>query len=113
MNKENKKVYSASVLYNTLDIPYKYLTHIMTKLAKSGILNSSKGREGGYVINKNPSEICLSDIIKAVDVDEIGGKCLLGGDTCNAKNPCSLHNKWEKPKEEIDKMLQNVTLDTL
>ena len=48
-------------------IPKKFLEAILLELRKSGILNSKKGKGGGYVLAKNPDDISVGDIIRTLE----------------------------------------------
>ena len=48
-------------------IPKKFLEAILLELRKKGILNSKKGKGGGYVLGKDPKEISIGDIIRTLD----------------------------------------------
>jgi Rrf2 family protein len=48
-------------------IPLKFLENILLELKKNKILNSKKGKGGGYFMAKNPDKILLADILRLVD----------------------------------------------
>ena len=48
-------------------IPLKFLENILLELRKSGILESKKGKGGGYFLNTSPDKIPLADIIRKID----------------------------------------------
>jgi len=48
-------------------IPKKFLEAILLELKKNGILNSKKGKGGGYVLGKEPQNISIGDIIRTLD----------------------------------------------
>ncbi len=48
-------------------MPRKFLEHILLDLKKRGIVNSSRGRSGGYVLVKRPEQMTISDILRAID----------------------------------------------
>jgi len=48
-------------------IPKKFLETILLELKKEGILNSKKGKGGGYVLAKDPQNISVGDIIRTLD----------------------------------------------
>ncbi len=48
-------------------IPKKFLEAILLELRKNGILNSKKGKGGGYVLGKNPQNISVGDIIRTLE----------------------------------------------
>lgn len=48
-------------------IPKKFLEAILLELKKNGILNSKKGKGGGYVLGKDPQDISIGDIIRSLE----------------------------------------------
>ena len=48
-------------------ISLDYLEQIFSKLKKNEIVKSIRGTQGGYVLNKNPNDIKLTNIFHAVD----------------------------------------------
>ena len=48
-------------------IPKKFLEAILLELRKKGVLNSKKGKGGGYVLGKPPREISIGDIIRVLE----------------------------------------------
>ena len=62
----SKNKYNARDISEKLLIPYKYMTKIMSLLVEGGIISSSRGREGGYSIEKELSQITIEHILEAV-----------------------------------------------
>jgi Rrf2 family protein len=110
MASQDKDLFSAKYLHEQLDIPYKYLTKLMTDLAKNGCLTSIRGRDGGFKITKKLNEISLSKIIEAVEGMDSFNSCILGFHECSSENPCAMHYVWEKNKIEFIKTLENTSL---
>src|ERR1700685_2812770 len=48
-------------------IPKKFLEAILLEIRKEGILNSKKGKGGGYVLAKDPHDISVGDIIHTLE----------------------------------------------
>ena len=48
-------------------VPLKFLENILLELKKAGILESKKGKGGGYFLKKNPSEIKVATIVRIVN----------------------------------------------
>jgi Rrf2 family protein len=48
-------------------IPLKFLENILLQLKKAGILDSKKGKGGGYLFAKNPVDIKLATVMRLVD----------------------------------------------
>ena len=104
---------SARTLSDTLDIPYKYLARLMSKLADAGLVNSEQGKLGGYRIHQPLDSIYLSQIAGLVEGLEDYQRCILGFEDCSDENPCSLHDLWLDRREDIKAMLYSTTLADL
>ena len=48
-------------------VPRKFLEHILLELKHSGLIASRRGRAGGYVLIKQPGEITLGQVLRAID----------------------------------------------
>lgn len=49
------------------NIPKKFLEQVLLALKKAGLVQSSRGKTGGYALQGIPARISLGDIIRAVD----------------------------------------------
>jgi len=96
-------------LCETLNIPYKYLSSIITELSKADIIRSSKGRNGGIYFAKDLDKITIKDIIDITQNQNIH-QCIMGFGDCNEDEKCSLHDSWKFPKESVinDFLLQTL-----
>ena len=85
-------------------ISLNYLEQIFVKLKKNKIVISSRGVNGGYLLNREPGEIKISDILDAVDekVKTIG--CTKNSKKgCNGKSvKCITHNLWDELENYIN-----------
>jgi Rrf2 family protein len=48
-------------------MPERFLLQILRSLVTHGILGSTRGVDGGYVLERSPEEVSLLDVIEAVD----------------------------------------------
>lgn len=113
ISKNDSDKYNAKMLSEILEIPYKYLTKLMTSLTKAGLVTSQRGREGGYVLTKDSNDIFISDILEAVNESLEKKECLLGAGLCTGSNKCGLHDEWQEPKNLLLKMFEEKSLKTL
>jgi len=92
-----------------------YLEQLFLKLKKNEIVKSIRGKKGGYTLNKNPSEIKISDILLAVEekVKTIGcQKHSKKG--CNGRSAkCITHNLWDELETHINLFFQEKNLGDL
>jgi len=107
---QEDKLLNATQLAEILQIPYKFLTKIMTEVVKSGLIVSIRGREGGYKFNKATSEIIISEILDIFHDAIEDEQCVLGIGFCNGMCKCALHDQWMEPKLLMKKMFEKSSL---
>ncbi len=93
-----------------LDVPADYLAKILQALVRHGHMASSKGRGGGFRLNRSADEIRLLDIVEAVDGRVFNTECFLGFELCDEDSPCQVHSEWTAIKRDIVQMLTEKTL---
>ena len=96
-------------------ISLDYLEQIFSKLKKNEIVKSIRGTQGGYVLNKNPNDIKLTNIFKAVDEKVKTVQCKKESKRgCNGKaTKCLTHNLWDELEIHINTFFENKSLKDL
>jgi Rrf2 family protein len=108
-----ERLCSAKEISEKLNIPYKFLTRIMLELVNHCLIESIKGRDGGYRLIKEASSIRVLDVLELFnDVDD-KVQCILGIGQCDCQNKCAMHDQWVVPRDMIHNMYSNTTLDQL
>ncbi|UOK42646.1 MULTISPECIES: RrF2 family transcriptional regulator [Flavobacterium] len=97
-----------------IDSPQAFTAKILQILVKNDIICSVKGVGGGFEIPaENLNKIKLSQIVTAIDGDDVFTGCGLGLSHCSEEHPCPVHNKFKFIKEKLTAMLENTTLEEL
>jgi Rrf2 family protein len=104
---------NATQLAEILYIPYKFLTKIMTDLVKVDLVESIRGREGGYKLKKKSSDIMVGDILDVFNDSIKDEQCVLGIGFCNGMCKCALHDQWMEPKLLLQKMFRESSLEDI
>ena len=96
-------------------ISLDYLEQIFSKLKKNEIVKSIRGTQGGYVLNKNPRDIKLTNIFHAVDEKVKTVQCKKESKRgCNGKSTkCITHNLWDELEIHINTFFENKSLKDL
>ena len=96
-------------------ISLDYLEQIFSKLKKNQIVKSIRGTQGGYVLNKNPNDIKLTNIFHAVDEKVKTVQCKKDSKRgCNGKaTKCITHNLWDELEIHINTFFENKSLKDL
>ena len=97
------------------NISLAYLEQIFLKLKNNRLVRSSRGANGGYVLEKPASEIKLSNIIYAVDEEVRTLNCKKNSKRgCNNKSTkCITHNLWDQLDQHIIGFFEKVKLQDL
>ena len=91
------------------------LDKIFYNLKKNQIVQSIRGTHGGYVLNKKPNEIKLTNIFHAVDEKVKTVQCKKESKKgCNGKaTKCVTHNLWDELETHINVFFEQKSLEDL
>lgn len=103
----------AKQIAGALSIPREFLNKVMQRLVKAGFLVSVKGPGGGFLLAKDPKDITIFDIVKAIDGVEWFDSCLLKVGRCDEENPCAMHEFWIKIRNQVRAILDHESLADL
>lgn len=96
------------------DSPTAFTAKVLQQLARKHMVTSVKGPYGGFEISKTSLDtIKLSDIVKAIDGDDVLTRCALGHESCGSDRPCPLHYKFVTVRQEMNKMLEHTSFREL
>lgn len=90
----------------------KYLEIIVSSLNKAGLLESSRGKNGGYKLSKEPKEYSLLEILKVAEGSLAPVGCVEEGFCDNAPN-CKTNKMWCELDALITDFLSNKTLEDI
>lgn len=100
-------------LATLLNIKVHYLAKVLQTLARRGILESHRGRQGGFRLARKAESITLWDVVAELDdVNKLEG-CVMGEDTCSDETACPLHTLWKDLRTKFKEKLQGTTLQQL
>lgn len=95
-------------------IPPTFLAKIFQKLNRAGIVASSRGAVRGYALARQPKEIQVKDVLLAVEGPDLFERCIFWSDRCADANPCPMHFRWKKLREQvIEDLMERTTLADL
>ncbi|MBQ4506374.1 MAG: RrF2 family transcriptional regulator [Firmicutes bacterium] len=96
------------------DISRKYLENIMNSLCKAGLVESSKGKSGGYRLTKPAEDYSVGEILRVTEGDLAPVSCAgEGGFPCEHAMDCPTLPVWEKLTVLINDYLDSVSLADL
>ena len=93
-----------------------YLEQLISPLRKSGLVRSTRGAQGGYVLAREPKAITVGDVIRILEGPIAPVDCVIekdGNGYCGKTEVCITRDIWLKLKESMDKVLDSITLEDL
>lgn len=107
---DGKRVKIGDVIEST-GSPEAFTAKVLGSLTKHNIVKSHTGPFGGFDIDKSRmKEIKVIEIVQAIDGDSIFNGCGLGLSECSNVQPCPMHIKFVKVRNEIKQMLNSMSL---
>ena len=95
------------------DIPGKYLPSIIRTLARSGLIRTLRGNQGGVMLARPPEEISLLEVIEAVEGPILLVQCMRGPKQCDHEDDCSFKPVCESLQHTMIGQLDGTTFADL
>lgn len=86
-----------------------YLVQILTALRQAGLVISRRGKNGGYLLARDPSEISLAEIALAME----GGALIESSPGNGGASAGRVHEAWVRANEALMKNCTEIPLTDL
>jgi Rrf2 family protein len=96
-----------------LRIPRNYLSKILHRLARAGVLTSTRGKTGGFQLAVPADRLRLSEIVAPFDRIDERRRCLLGRPQCNDRTACAAHSRWKDVADTVATFFRETTVAEL
>ncbi len=100
---------SAKDLAEMYGIPQEALAKILQRLARSKLLTSQQGTNGGYVLSRDPREISALEVIRAIEGPLFMTSCS-SAKACNQSPKCTVREPLQKVSRTIEEVLSRLTV---
>ena len=96
-------------------IPQRFLENILNELRPTGLIESRRGIQGGYLLTRDPSTISVGEIIRLIEGPLDPVKCVGDRDnpSCPLKERCALIGLWTRAKEAVEAVYDNANFQEL
>ena len=95
-------------------VPENFLRNIMLKLAKSQLVSTHRGANGGVMLINATDKITLLDVIEAIEGKLALNHCLVSSqDFCGRMDWCAVHQIWSVAQQKMVEELTKTTLKEL
>ena len=110
---DTKQFVQAEEIAAQLSVPRYFMSKILKKLVKAGVLASSKGKSGGFTVSDNTRALSLLSLIELTDGTGMFKQCALKLQACDKANPCPLHKQTETLRLQWQQVLATTTVNDL
>jgi len=113
LSREADRIASAAEISKAAHIPKGFLAKILQRLAKRGIVRSTKGAAGGFALSKSAEEVCVFEVIEALQGPCAINACAVDENACDLSAVCAVHPIWVELRQVIEGRLKRETFATL
>ncbi len=106
---------SSSEIQQKMLIPPAFMTRIVAQLARTGLLNTFPGRDGGLMLPRPAAQITLRDVVEAFEGPILLSECLQvkGEDDCPFQANCPVRPKWGRVQVAMLREMAAITFESL
>lgn len=99
-----------SMIAERQQLSLAYLEQIFLRLRRAGLVESARGRAGGYRLGRPASQINVAEIMAAVEEQTRMTRCMEGGGGCIGEERCLTHSLWRALGTQISSFLSAISL---
>ena len=105
-----KSTYTARDLAQIVQLPQPVVSKVLKLLSKAGLLASQRGIKGGYGLARDPRDITVAAIIRALEGPIAVTECSDLNHDCSLELGCPVRTNWNFINSAIQSALENITL---
>jgi Rrf2 family nitric oxide-sensitive transcriptional repressor len=98
-------------LARATQVPAGYLSKVMQSLARAGLVDAQRGKNGGFSLTSRPDQITILHVINAVDPLQRIRKCPLG--LKGHERLCPLHRRLDEALEHVERVFAETRISDL
>jgi len=111
MAQQPERVFSAAELAAALGLGQAVVRKILKLLGQQGLLTSSRGARGGYVLAQPASRITLAQVIDALEDQPFGlTECAAVPGACRIEHDCHMRMNWQRVSHMVRRTLEGVSI---
>ena len=101
---------SVRVIAERQDVPYAFARGIGRDLVSAGMVESSRGATGGFVLSRDPADLSVLEIVEAMQGPVSCSVCTNDPGWCKRMGGCTVHSVWSGADELLREYLGSKSL---
>jgi FeS assembly SUF system regulator len=106
----NRELLSAQAVADRVHVETPTASKVLKLLAGSGLLESYRGANGGYRVNRAAEKISVAEVISAIEGPIAMTECSVEEGLCDQEDSCELRGNWQRISVAVARALQDVSL---
>lgn len=96
-------------------IPQRFLENILNHLKGGGFVESARGKEGGYLLAREPRDLTVGEILRFIEGPFSPVECSVRGkkDSCPMYGSCPFRSLWDRAEQALEQVYDGTTFDEL
>ena len=94
-------------------MPEAYLEQLIAMLRRAKLVISNRGSQGGYRLARDPGEITVGDVLRALEGGLNLVDCLEEDDSCGKSCACPSRIVWMKIRDGLNQVVDGITLQDM
>ncbi|MDI6600729.1 MAG: Rrf2 family transcriptional regulator [Thermoanaerobacteraceae bacterium] len=92
-----------------------YLEQLIATMRKAGLVSSTRGAQGGYVLSRSPEEITVGQVIRVLEGPLAPVECVIDDEesVCDRSGYCPTRIVWKKIRDSINQVVDSITLQDM
>ena len=91
-------------------IPEAYLEQLFAVLRREQLVKSVRGAQGGYTLSREPKDITVGDVLRALEGGLSLVECLDEEEICGKRCSCASRVVWQKLRDGLNAIVDGITL---
>lgn len=109
MHQNQGPVRTASLAEHT-GISVRFIEQILQPLKRDGLVKSTRGAAGGYLLSADPRDISVARIVRVIEGTISLALCCDDPSTCKRSPVCSSHKAWVRATQVLEAELEAITI---
>ncbi|KPK00309.1 MAG: hypothetical protein AMK71_08525 [Nitrospira bacterium SG8_35_4] len=95
------------------EISKSFLAKILQTLVKAGIVQSTRGKKGGFRLAKRAADISLLDVVESIEGPVSMNICAVDKKKCGLHSTCGVHPVWVEIRADVENRLRQMNFAEL
>jgi len=108
--RDPSRAHSAHEVAQAVHVSLPTTSKLLKHMAKTGLVTSTRGTKGGYVLARDPGAISMAQIIQALEGPIGLTECSTAPGVCEQESGCSVRGNWQRINRVVVNALEHVSL---